>query len=76
MKSMPLFSRPGASRAMFFLALGAVLALGTLPAGAQLKREDVVGRGVVAAIYEGEPVLETRLAAVGAGAGLLSFSYC
>jgi len=44
--------------------------VGQLPVGAQIKREDVVGRGVVAAIYEGEPVLETRLAAVGAGAGL------
>src|SRR5579872_3681971 len=43
---------------------------GTLPHGALLRKEDVVGRGVVSAIYEGEPVLETRLAAVGGGAGL------
>src|SRR5437773_1394587 len=44
--------------------------VGQLPSGAQIKREDVVGRGVVAAVYDGEPVLESRLAAVGAGAGL------
>ena len=31
---------------------------------------DVVGRGVISAIYEGEPVLDSRLAAKGAGAGL------
>jgi pilus assembly protein CpaB len=43
---------------------------GTLPRGALMHKEDVVGRGVVAAIYEGEPLLETRLAAKGAGAGL------
>jgi hypothetical protein len=36
MKSMALFSRPGTSRTMFLLAVGAALvALGTLPAGAQ-----------------------------------------
>ena len=43
---------------------------GTLPHGALLHKEDVVGRGVMSAIYEGEPVLESRLAAKGAGAGL------
>jgi pilus assembly protein CpaB len=43
---------------------------GTLPHGALLHKEDVVGRGVISAIYEGEPVLENRLAAKGAGAGL------
>ena len=43
---------------------------GTLPHGALLRKEDVVGRGVVSAIYDGEPVIETRLAAKGAGAGL------
>ena len=43
---------------------------GTLPHGALLHKEDVVGRGVVAAIYEGEPLLESRLATKGAGAGL------
>jgi pilus assembly protein CpaB len=35
-----------------------------------LKKEDAIGRGVVAGIYEGEPILESRLALRGAGAGL------
>ncbi len=43
---------------------------GMLPKGSVLRKEDVVGRGVMAAIYEGEPVLENRLAPKGAGAGL------
>lgn len=43
---------------------------GTLPHGALLHKEDVVGRGVISAIYDGEPILENRLAAKGAGAGL------
>jgi pilus assembly protein CpaB len=44
--------------------------VGPLPAGAILKKEDAVGRGVVSAIYEGEPLLDNRLAAAGAGGGL------
>jgi pilus assembly protein CpaB len=44
--------------------------LGPLPPGVLLKKEDVVGRCVVALINEGEPIFENRLAAVGAGAGL------
>ncbi len=43
---------------------------GALPRGALLRKEDVVGRGVISTIYEGEPVMENRLAAKGAGAGL------
>jgi len=43
---------------------------GVLPKGSVLRKEDVVGRGVMAAIYENEPVLENRLAPKGAGAGL------
>src|SRR6476660_2509541 len=43
---------------------------GTLPHGALLRKEDVVGRGVMAAIYDGEPIVENRLAPKGAGAGL------
>jgi len=43
---------------------------GPVPMGAILKNEDAIGRGVVAQIYEGEPILDTRLAARGAGAGL------
>jgi pilus assembly protein CpaB len=40
--------------------------VGPLPHGIVLKKEDVVGRGVVASINEGEPIFENRLAAVGA----------
>src|SRR5580692_9434401 len=43
---------------------------GTVPHAALLRKEDVVGRGVMSAIYEGEPILENRLAPKGAGAGL------
>lgn len=43
---------------------------GTVPAGAIQKREDVVGRGVISAILSGEPVVESRLAPKGGGAGL------
>ena len=35
-----------------------------------LKREDAVGRGVVSDLYQGEPILDSRLAAVGSGGGL------
>jgi pilus assembly protein CpaB len=34
------------------------------------KTQDVIGRGVVSTIYQNEPILNTRLAAKGAGAGL------
>lgn len=44
--------------------------MGAVPVGMTTKPETLVGRGVVAAIYEGEPVLESRLAPAGAGAGL------
>jgi pilus assembly protein CpaB len=43
---------------------------GPLPTSAVKKREDVVGRGVTTTIYEGEPLLESRLAPKGAGGGL------
>ncbi len=43
---------------------------GTVPAGVLTKNEDAVGRGVVEKILLGEPVVEARLAAKGAGAGL------
>ncbi|HYM08335.1 MAG TPA: Flp pilus assembly protein CpaB [Terriglobales bacterium] len=43
---------------------------GPLPQGMLVKKEDAVGRGVVAAIYEGEPINDSRLAPAGAGAGL------
>ena len=43
---------------------------GTLPKGAMVKFEDVVGRGVTSNLYAGEPIMESRLAAVGSGGGL------
>lgn len=43
---------------------------GPLPPNAILQQEDVLGRGVVANVYAGEPIIETRLAPKGAGAGL------
>jgi pilus assembly protein CpaB len=43
---------------------------GGIPAGAARLIKDAVGRGVLADIYAGEIVLENRLAARGAGAGL------
>ena len=43
---------------------------GSLPPQAVRAQEQVVGRGIVAAVYEGEPVLESRLAPKGAGAGM------
>jgi pilus assembly protein CpaB len=50
--------------------LGTVEMSGPLPKGAILNPQDAVGRGVTSDIYEGEPILESRLAAPGAGAGL------
>ena len=43
---------------------------GTLPKGAVLKAENAIGRGVVANLYQGEPILESRLALAGSGGGL------
>ncbi|MBZ5608167.1 MAG: Flp pilus assembly protein CpaB [Acidobacteriia bacterium] len=43
---------------------------GPQPKGAILNAADAIGRGVIAAIYEGEPILDTRLAMKGAGAGM------
>jgi pilus assembly protein CpaB len=45
---------------------------GALPLNSMTKKEDVVGRGVVSTVYDGEPILENRLAPKGAGAGLPS----
>lgn len=44
--------------------------VGAVPKGFSLSTKDFVDRGVVAPIYQGEPMAENRLAAVGAGAGL------
>jgi pilus assembly protein CpaB len=44
--------------------------VGTIPKGALLNKQDAVGRGVISDLYQGEPILESRLAAVGSGGGL------
>ena len=44
--------------------------VGAVPAGMTTSKDTLLGRGVVATIYEGEPVMDSRLAASGAGAGL------
>lgn len=63
------------------IKLGSVLAAsdlstveiqGTAPKGAILKASDAIGRGVLSEIYQGEPILESRLAPVGSGGGLAS----
>ena len=43
---------------------------GTLPKGALGKIEDALNRGAIANIYEGEPVMQDRLAVAGSGGGL------
>lgn len=43
---------------------------GALPKGAIVKPDLAIGRGVVSDLYQGEPILDSRLAAVGAGGGL------
>lgn len=43
---------------------------GPVPKGAILKPTDAIGRGVVANLYEGEPLMQDRLAAPGSGGGL------
>lgn len=45
---------------------------GALPEEAVKSRQDALGRGVIATIYQNEPILERRLAPKGAGAGLAS----
>jgi pilus assembly protein CpaB len=43
---------------------------GPLPKGALLKAENAMGRGVISEIYQGEPILESRLAPPGSGGGM------
>jgi len=63
------------------IQLGAVLAAkdlttteiqGPLPKGVLLKPEELVGRGVTSPLYQGEPILESRLAPPGSGGGMAS----
>ncbi|HZQ52810.1 MAG TPA: Flp pilus assembly protein CpaB [Bryobacteraceae bacterium] len=43
---------------------------GSIPSQALKDPQEIIGRGVVSTIYEGEPILNGRLAPKGAGAGL------
>ena len=43
---------------------------GSIPEGVLQKKEDIVGRGVISPIFSGEPIVESRLAPKGGGAGL------
>jgi pilus assembly protein CpaB len=44
--------------------------VGAPPKGVLVTKESVIGRGVVSTLYQGEPVLDSRLAPVGSGGGL------
>jgi pilus assembly protein CpaB len=44
--------------------------VGPLPKGLAVSKEAVTGRGVVSQLYQGEPILDSRLAAAGSGGGL------
>ena len=44
--------------------------IGPLPKGVLVSKDAIVGRGVVAQVYQGEPIQDNRLAAVGSGGGL------
>lgn len=50
--------------------LGTAQISGPLPKGAITNPQEAIGRGVISDLYQGEPVLESRLAAPGAGGGL------
>jgi pilus assembly protein CpaB len=44
--------------------------VGAPPKGVLVTKESVIGRGVVSNLYQGEPVLDSRLASAGSGGGL------
>jgi pilus assembly protein CpaB len=50
--------------------LTTMMVAGTPPKGAILKAEDAIGRGALTQIYQGEPIVESRLAGLGSGGGL------
>ena len=52
--------------------LGSIQIEGPIPEGAITDPQQAVNRGVTSDIYKGEPILENRLAAPGAGGGLAS----
>jgi len=43
---------------------------GTVPKNAILTKDKAIGRGVVSDLYEGEPIVDNRLATIGSGGGL------
>ena len=43
---------------------------GAVPIGATTQVKDIIGRGVITAIFAKEPIIESRLAPKGAGGGL------
>jgi pilus assembly protein CpaB len=43
---------------------------GDLPKGAIVNPDDAIGRGVISDLYQGEPILDSRLAPKGSGGGL------
>src|SRR5579863_7865138 len=43
---------------------------GAIPKDAILKPEDAIGRGVISDLYQGEPIVNSRLAPKGSGGGL------
>ena len=44
--------------------------IGTVPVGGVTTKEGLIGRGVIAPIYDGEAIIDSRLAPIGAGGGL------
>jgi pilus assembly protein CpaB len=44
--------------------------VGAPPKGVLVTKESVIGRGVISTLYQGEPVLDSRLASAGSGGGL------
>jgi pilus assembly protein CpaB len=50
--------------------LGTTEMANPVPKGVLVNRQEVVGRGVISNLYQGEPIMESRLAAAGSGGGL------
>ena len=84
-RSQAMASRPPATSqvvaAKVNIKLGAVLSadnlttveiVGAPPKGVILEKNksNAIGRGVISDLYEGEPIIESRLAAIGSGGGL------
>jgi pilus assembly protein CpaB len=44
--------------------------MGAAPKGSIVSKEAAIGRGVVSELYQGEPIFDSRLAAVGSGGGM------